>query len=191
MALRGFGIQSLTAATAIPVFGTQLTAAITAITADRFTGRTDPRSQASLASAVVTSTVFFRLGDYVNVGPAAGPWESAEVTAITAGAPPAGTLTLKGLTKTHLVTDYVILAKPCAGFRIEPISVTASMFLGEDSTVASASVTTIHQFPILATAGTPYSLGMDGPSANVTDTSHLWIIGTTTGDKFLPSILMI
>lgn len=190
MALRGFGIQSLTANTAQPVFGTQLTAAITAVTADRHSGTTDPRSQASTSSAVVTSTQFFRVGDRVLVGPAAGPWDGATVTSITAGTPPAGTLGLKGLTKTHLATDYVILAISCAGVTIQPIKVTASMYIGEDSTVSATSATLIYSFAVASAAGVPFQ-GNVAPAGNTLDTQHLWIVAGTTADTYLPSILLI
>jgi hypothetical protein len=191
MAYRGFGVQTLTAATAQPVFGTTLTSAISVLTTDPHTGRTDPASQASIASAVVTSTQFFRVGDRVAVGPAAGPYDWARVTAITAGTPPAGTLTLKGLTATHANGQYVILSIPCAGIGIQPISVTASMYVGEDSTVSATSATLIYAFPILTTVGVAYFSGFAAPAGNTLDTPHLWIIGANSSDKYLPSILIV
>lgn len=189
MALRGFGVQSLTASTATPVFGTTTTSAIV-LTPDRHTGRTDPGSQSSTSTVTVTSTQFFRVGDRVAVGPAAGPWDTAWVTAITAGTPPAGTLALKGLTSPHPTAQYVILNIACAGITVQPISVTASLYLGEDSTVSATSATLIFAFPILTTVGVAF-YGNTAPAGNLLDTPHLWIIGGTTGDKYLPSILLI
>jgi len=189
MALRGFGIQTLSG-TAQPVFGTQLTAAITLLTPDRYSGNTDPRSQASIAQAVVTSTQFFRLGDAVIVGPAAGPYDWAKVTKIAAGTPPAGTLTLQGLTTTHLATDFVILSIPCAGLTILPITVGSTMYIGEDSTVSATSATLIYAITTAQTAaGVDFSPSR-AMAGNVLDTPHLWITGTSA-DKYLPSILLI
>ena len=95
MSPRGFGIQTLTGATAQPAFGTTLSAAITNITTDPYTGTTDPRSQPSTSQAVVVNANFFRVGDRVNIGPAAGPYDWAKITKITAGTPPAATLRFK------------------------------------------------------------------------------------------------
>lgn len=189
MPLRGFGIQTLSG-TAQPVFGTTLSAAITGLTTDRYTGNTDPRSQASTSSAVVVSTNFFRVGDRVVVGPAGGPWDEAQVTKITAGTPPAGTLALKGLTTTHASGEFVILAIACAGFSILPIVVGSTMYIGEDSTTGVASATLIYALTTTqAAAGVDYSPSR-AMSGNVLDTPKLWINGTAA-DKYLPSVLLI
>jgi hypothetical protein len=189
MAFRGYGIQSVTAATAQPVFGTTLSAAF-AVTPDMYSGTTDPRSQPSTAQAVVVNAQFFRVGDRVNVGPAAGPWDWARITKITAGTPPAATLTLQGLASSHASGQYVILAIPCASITIQPIKITTYMYVGEDSTVSASSATLIYSFPVSATVGTPFS-GNTAPSANTLDTQHLWIVSGGTGDQYLPNILLV
>jgi hypothetical protein len=190
LALRGFGIQTLTG-TAQPAFGTTLSSAITNLTTDPHTGRTDPASQLSLASAVVVNANFFRVGDSVNIGPAAGPYDWAKITKITAGTPPAATLTLQGLTSTHASAQFVILAIPCAQLYLFPGSANSGTFyIGEDSTVSSTSATLIRQITAAqALAGLGF-VPSTSSSGGMQDTPHLWVTGTSA-DTYLPSILMI
>lgn len=190
MALRGFGVQTLTTGTAVPAFGTKLTAAITVITTDRYAGTTDPRANQSVASAVVTNTNFFRIGDHVLVGPAAGPWDGGYVTSITPGSAPAGTLGIRGLVKAHVSTDYVILAISCAGLYINTNVVGSILYIGEDSTVASTSATVIASISTAQSAAGKIFSPSTAPTINALDTQHLWIIGSTN-DTFTPSILLI
>lgn len=190
MALRGFGIQTLSG-TAQPAFGTTLSAAITNLTTDPRTGRTDPASQPSTSQAVVVNATFFRVGDIVNVGPAAGPFDSARITKITAGTPPAATLTLQGLTTTHATAQFVILAIPCAQLYLFPGSANSGIFyVGEDSTVGPTSATLIRQITAAqALAGLGF-VPSTSSSGGMQDTPHLWVTGTSA-DTYLPSILMI
>lgn len=186
MALRGCGSVTLTG-TAQPLFGTTTTAAINP-TPDRYTGQFDPRSQPSTGSVTVTSIQYFRVGDHVQVGPAGGPYDSAKITSITVGSSPAGTLGLQGLTKSHASGEWVILSKPCAGVKITPNVTSALVYIGEDNTVASTSLTLIDVIPISATAGTnPWQYGQSN-IGNVLDTPNLWIIGT---GAIIPSILTV
>jgi hypothetical protein len=190
MALRGFGSQTLTG-TAQPAYGTTLSAAISAVTPDRYTGMTDPRSQASTASATVVNADFFRVGDAVLVGPAAGPYDWAKITKITAGSAPAATLTLQGLTTTHASGQFVILAISCAMITLLPTLASSNVFyIGEDSTVGSTSATLIYSITaVQATAGVAYQ-PINSSGGNVLDTSHLWVTGIS-GDSYVPSILLI
>lgn len=190
MALRGFGSITLSGS-AQPAFGTTLTAAITNITPDRYTGQLDPRSAQSTASAVVTSVAFFRVGDRALVGPAAGPFDWAKITAITLGSSPAGTLTLQGLTTTHASGEFVILSIPCAIYTLLPGSGNAgTLYIGEDNTVSATSLTLIAAITATqAAAGVSFTPNRSS-TGNVLDTPHLWLKGTSA-DTYIPSLLQI
>lgn len=173
--------------TAQPLFGTTTTAIINP-TPDRYTGTFDPRSQPSTGSVPVTSIQYFRVGDHVQVGVAGGPYDSAKITSITVGSSPAGTLGLQGLTKSHASGEWVILSKPCAEITITPNVTTAILYIGEDNTVSSTSLTLITQFPTAgATVTATWTVG-NASSGNVVDTPNIWVLGSGV---IIPSLLTI
>jgi hypothetical protein len=186
MPLRGFGSVTL-AGTAQPLFGTTTTAVINP-TPDPHTGFFDPRSQASTGTVAITSIQYFRVGDYIVVGPAGGPYDSASITSITVGSSPAGTIGVKGLTKSHASGEWVILCKPCAAVTVTFNTTTAILYIAEDNTVASTSLTLIDQIPAQAATSTYHWQYGASNIVNALDTSHLWVLGT---GAIIPSLLLI
>lgn len=186
MPLRGCGSVTLTT-TAQPLFGTTTTAAINP-TPDRYTSQFDPRSAPSTGSVTVTSIQYFRVGDHCQLGPAGGPYDSCKITSITVGSSPAGTIGLQGLTKSHASGEWLILSKACASFTISFNLTTATLYIGEDNTVASTSLTLIGLVPSQAATSTyAWQYGQSN-IVNCLDTPNIWVIGT---GAIIPSILTI
>ncbi len=191
MALRGVGVQTLSGS-AQPVFGTTVTDAFQ-VTPDIYTGRTDPASNPSTATIVVASTQVFRVSDRVMIGTAANfnsapstPPDQGQVVSIASSTE----MVVKGLTRAHAANEFVVLAITVSYIAIQPQGSSAIMYVGEDSTVSSTSLTLIQALPVAsATVVPPFVLGQSG-SGNVYDTGHLWINGTTDG-TYLPSLAQI
>lgn len=192
MALRGYGFQSITATTPIPVFGTTLTALIRVTPGNSGSSALfSPGSNPSYVVAPVANPYFFRVGDKVNVGASTAFGLTATTLCDTgkvvlvdyAGSK----ITIQGLAQaTHASGEYVVLSVDCSGFNITAGNNSAILNLGEDPTVSATSNTLIAQ--LFATAS--YSFG---PSTveSVFGTSHIWIEGTHTGDTYLPSVMLI
>jgi hypothetical protein len=186
MADRGFGYQAL-AGTPQPAFGTTLASA-TVLTADRYTGNTDPRSAPSQSTTTVGTgfKFFFQKNDRVMVGPAngLGPWDSGIITTVNNST---GALTIKGLVTTHASGEWIILCVACAVLSIQPGGANAgSIYIGPDITVGALSPTLFRE---INTSYGPYELGLSA-SGNVWETQGYWLNGTAA-DTFLAGIVTI
>ena len=174
MAARGFGSLTLTGS-AQPLFGTQTGAPIRP-TPDMRTGTLAVASSPSQAVISVTANIF-RPNDRVQIGPSSGfvtqfpsPYapDGGVVSAIDTAA---NTITVNGLLRAHNASEWVVLAIPCS--QIGFLNGAATIYLGEDSTVAVTSPTLIDEIA----ATTRYTIG-SATYANVLETQHLWVNGT-------------
>lgn len=189
MALRGVGVQTITTTNVgQPLFGTTVTNAFQ-VTPDQFAGNTGAGANPSIASLVVASTAVFRVGDKVMIGTAAASFiavptlapDFGEVVSISS----ATAMKVKGLTRSHAATEFIVMCTTCSYLAIQPQGSTAVMYIGEDSTVAAGSATLIEVIPVASVTSQPvFQLGASS-NGNVYETSHLWITGTTA-QTYLP-----
>ena len=122
MAQRGFGGVTTLPATAVPVYGTTLTAAAV-INPDQYTGKITPGSNRSTAVLSVANAVPFRTNDRVAIGTAAqfeqGNTVQADGGTVVAVNLTNSTITVQGLQRQHASGEFVVLAMPShrLGFR--------------------------------------------------------------------------
>lgn len=185
MSLRGFGgIQTLTGS-AVPVYGTTLSAA-TQLNPDFYTGNTQPgsnRSSCAVSVAVGTGSRF-RAGDRIAIG-VAGAFEQGNSLQTDGGdvqKVSGDVLTVIGLTRNHASGEFVVLTLPVAAFSVQLISASGNVYLGEDATVGAASTTLLEEM----NAAGFFQYGQNN-IAGVLDVSHLWISGGA-GSQFIPSL---
>jgi len=176
-----FGVQAL-GASAQPVFGTTLTAA-SHFAVDRFTGTNKPGATTPPVTVVLESSASLIVGDRVAVGPGSnftvanrGNLDHGTVASIALDGV---TITVQGLLQNHASGEFLVLDEPASFVQITPITNTALMYLGTDSTV-SASDTSVFDVlaPIADTSEPTYS--HISPTTGVADsyqTSQYWIDG--------------
>lgn len=189
------GLRFFTGTTALtgspqPVFGTAITAAATP-PPDQFSGQLGPGSNETQVSVTVTSTVGFRPGDRVAVGPNAA-FNLPGLTAVSAIADQ-GTiksitsstvLVIQGLKMSHAATgEWVILNEDAGNVHIRPVVNTAAINIGMGAYVQQ---TLIDILPITTAGSAPgyvfdaESIGMSQPFQTV----EFWVNGTAA-DTFL------
>lgn len=190
--IRAFlGVQSVGAASQ-PVFGTTLNGA-GAMLLDQHTLNTSPGSQDSQTVLPVTSTVGFRKGDRVTVGPKAnfvfaGFQDQGAIFAINPGV----SITVQGLLIPHATGEYLLLDEDVAQVRILPIvGNVGAIYLGNASTVAAAdpSVFDVIAPPAAATQPTYWHETPTVGSGAIYKTSEYWLAGTAA-DKFVARIVV-
>jgi hypothetical protein len=187
MSFRGFGgIQTLPA-TAVPVYGTTLTAA-PVINPDQFTGSIKAGNNRSTSVLSVANAVPFRVGDKVAVGTAAQfeQGNSIQADGGTVIAVGSGTITVQGLQRQHASGEFVVLALTCAFVGLQVLGASStSIYVAEDGTAGPTSPTLLFE---LSAAGT-YQFGSSN-IANAFDTQKLWIQGGA-GSQFIPSLITV
>lgn len=190
MSLRGFGGLQNLPTSAIPVFGSTLTAA-PVINPDFYTGQISAGSNrsTSVLSVAAGTAGRFRVGDRVAVGTAA-QFEQGNTTAADGGtvivvSTANNTITVQGLQRQHASGEFVILAISCADVSIQFVTASNPALIGEDGTVALTSYGLIQE----VTAAGIYSLGSSN-IGNVLETQHIWL-GGGPGVAFIPSLLVI
>jgi hypothetical protein len=193
MALRGWGLQTVgTTASAIPVFGTTLTAA-PVINPDQYTGQIGVGSNRSTAvlNLAVGFAAKFRVGDRVVLGTAAQLAQGNTVQAdggtvigVNAGA---NQITVQGLQRQHVSGEFVILALPVASWTIQYLG-SHTLYLAEDSSASNTANSATLIYEMSSTLNND-NYGLSN-IANVLETQHLWVAGTAA-DTFIPSFLMV
>jgi len=187
MSFRGFGGVTTLPATAIPVYGTTLSA-IAVINPDQFTGRITAGSNRSNAVLSVANAIPFRVGDKVAVGTAA-QFEQGNTIAADGGtvtAVGAGTITVQGLQRSHASGEFVVLAMTVATPNIQVLGASSPyLYLAEDGTAGANSPTLLFAL----TGGGNYVFG-GSPTINALDTQRLWIAGGQ-GSQFIPSFIVV
>ena len=194
MSIRGWGLQTIgTTNSAIPCFGTTLTAA-PVINPDQYTGQI-AATGSNRSTAVLNLTAGFaskfRTGDRVVLGTAAqlaqGNTVAADggtVIAVNAGA---NQITVQGLQRQHASGEYVILALPVASWTIQYLG-SHTLYLAEDASASNTSNSATLIYEMSSTLNNDnYGLSNVG---NVLETQHLWVAGTS-GDTFIPSLLTV
>lgn len=186
MSLRGFGGLQNLPTSAIPVFGTTLSAA-PVINPDFYTGQIAAGNNRSVAvlSVAAGTAGRFRYGDKVLLGTAA-QFEQVNTTQADGGTiiavnASANTITVQGLQRQHVSGEFVVLALTCAEINIQVTSASNPVYLGEDGTVSLTSNTLIQE---LSAAGS-FTYGTSN-IANVLETQKLWL-GGGPGVQFIPS----
>lgn len=176
MAIRPFGFQTLTGSPQ-PAFGSKVATAFV-VTPDAHTGNTDPRSQGSKSTIVVTAGTGtnFRAGDKIMVGPQAGPFDYGKVTAVATD-----TLTVQGLTASHATGEFVVLGIDAAEIFIQ--AVTNTLYIGTYQLTAATTSPYIYRALL---AGQVYNPGSSNVGS-VKGTSAYWVYGTGA-DTFLPGL---
>lgn len=191
MAQRGFGGVTTLPATAVPVFGTTLTAAAV-INPDQYTGRLTPGSNRSTAVLPVANAVPFRTNDRVAIGTAAqfeqGNTVQADGGTVIAVNLANSTITVQGLQRQHASGEFVVLAIPVSAVGIQVLSASSAsgeVYVAEDGTAGPASPTLMWEL-------SPGGIFQFGPSTvgNVFETQHLWIQGGA-GSQFIPSFVTV
>ena len=191
MAQRGFGGVTTLPATAVPVYGTTLTAAAV-INPDQYTGKITPGSNRSTAVLSVANAVPFRTNDRVAIGTAAqfeqGNTVQADGGTVVAVNLTNGTITVQGLQRQHASGEFVVLAIAVASVGIQVLSASSAsgeVFLAEDGTAGPNSPTLMWELG----PGVTYQFGTS-PTANCFETQHLWIAGGA-GSQFIPSFVTV
>lgn len=190
MAQRGFGgIQTL-AGTAVPAYGTTLSAAST-LHPDLFTGQTGTSGNRSLSTVpVATGTAQrFRAGDRILIG-TSSQFEQTNTTAPDGGTVQSvngstDVLTVAGLNRVHAANEFAVLAISCSEISIKTVTASSSVEYGEDPTVAANSTTLLD----VQTAGEYFEYGKSS-TGNVLETQHLWVNGGA-GGQFLPTFVTV
>jgi len=182
------GIQTIGAASQ-PVFGTTMNGA-GAMATDQHTLLTNPASQDSQTVLPVASTVGFRKGDRVLVGPKAnfvyqGALDQGFIFSINPGV----SITVQGLTIAHASGEYVVMDEDVAQVEIRGVANTAIIYIGNASTVAAADPSVFDVIDAQVTASQPtywHYPPVVGAGATY-KTSEYWVAGTAT-DKFVARI---
>lgn len=192
MAQRGFGGVTTLPATAIPVYGTTLTAAAV-INPDQYTGKITPGSNRSTSVLSVANAVPFRTNDRVAIGTAAqfeqGNTVQADGGTVVAVNLANSTITVQGLQRQHGSGEFVVLAISVAAIGIQVLSASSAsgeVYLAEDGTAGPASPTLMWE---LAPGGI-FQFGTSPTVADVFETQHLWIAGGA-GSQFIPSFVTV
>jgi hypothetical protein len=196
--IRSFGIQAIASSGASqPLFGTTLAAA-GALSPDQFSGNTAPGSNQSLSYLPVNSSVGFRPGDHVAVGPKSyfvvptygstpnyGLLDTGIIKEILSGSPD-DTIVVQGLQNAHASGEYLVLNEPANIVKIIPRITTGILYIGNEETVSSTDRSVIDAIPIYGgTGAVPYfHESKVGSGANPFQTVEYWLRGTAA-DTFL------
>jgi hypothetical protein len=186
------GYQSLgVTGTPQPVFGTTLTAAVTA----KLDFQGNPTIQGQQIN--VANALAFNKGDEIKIVETNGTkFETCHIIGVTIGVSPAGTLTLDSLQNNHGSGAFVILAQPCAGVCIQGVDGAAGAIgVGNGSTltyvgsVPGGANLIWKMMPQPSGQQPPYFSSTMVYGANPTNTVEYWIVGTAN-DQYLPSAII-
>ena len=188
------GVQTIGAASQ-PVFGTALTAAITP-TVDPHTGTNRPGTTPPPVIISVTSTVGILEGDSVAVGPK-GNFTTANRSkldhGVVASIISATQMSVNGLLQSHAATgEYVVLDEVASTVHIIPVSTTAQIFLGTDSTVSGTDLFVFDVIAKVASTAEPtyWHQSLPAGRSDSYQTSQYWLDGTQN-DTFLARFTQI
>lgn len=196
--IRSFGIQTIASSGASQsLFGTVLSAADT-LSPDQFSGNTKPGSNPSLSYLPVVSSLGFRPGDHVAIGPKAdfvvptygsspnfGSLDTGIIKQVIQGSPN-DFIVVQNLTVLHASGEYLVLNEPANIVKIVPRITTGLLYIGNEETVSSSDRSVIDVIPIYSGAGAvPYfHESKVGDRANSFNLVEYWLRGTAT-DTFI------
>lgn len=191
MAQRGFGGVTTLPSTAIPVYGTTLTAAAV-INPDQYTGQigTGSNRSTSVLSVAAGTASRFRTNDRVAIGTAA-QFEQGNTVAPDGGTVIAvnaanNTITVQGLQRQHASGEFVVLAIAVSAVGIQIVTASSSeIYVAEDGTAGPASPTLMWEL----TQGGIFQFGTSN-IANCLETQKLWIQGGA-GSQYIPSFVTV
>jgi hypothetical protein len=195
--IRTFGIQTL-GTLSQPAFGTVLTASST-LSPDQFTNKVGPGNNPSLSYFSVLSSIGFKVGDRVIVGPRAQFVNGCSVifnagqTGLDVGTihqiipgSPYDKFVVQDLKVQHTGDEYILLNEDASNVKIIPVNVSDLIYVGQWATVSASD-------PYVFDVITPYAgvgnltYWHDSPTtggSNTYKTSEFWLLGTA-GNTFL------